>query len=111
MLILLYSQCRNDAQAARQSDALKAALAGLLPHCHVRLSQPPERYWKIREYFGFHLELRGAGLEDYRLLIASHPGNWWLCEDDYTPEAVWNAGEGPPLLIPEARWAQLIPQL
>lgn len=110
MLIVLHSLCRNDAQAAQQAEELRAALQRLLPHCRVRQPRPPERYWKIREHFVFDLELRGASLDDYRQLIATCPGNWWLCEDEYTPEAVWNAGAGPALLIATARWAQLIPQ-
>ena len=108
LLIILYSDCPDAVTAGKHAGALLDALARLLPHCDVSLREPPTRYWKIPQYFGFDLELAQAGPAELHRLIDSCPGNWWICADDTNPEAVWNAGEGPALLIAEARWVQLI---
>lgn len=80
--------------------------------CHGKIarSDPPQRYWKIPEYWEVFVEFRpekpvplafddvlselGSGWEVHRL---ADGGSW----------AVWNAGPQSTFVIPAIRWANL----
>ena len=108
LLLLLYAECPDAGQAARQAEALCQALQQVLPGSQPELTAIPERYWKISGYFSFDLRVSGVTAHGYRRLLEAFPGDWWRCDDESNLEAVWNAGAGPALLIEAARWAQLV---
>lgn len=103
LLLRLFAPADNADHAARQADALLAALAPFAPEQR----QPPEPYWKIPGLYEHHLELAPADETTFNAVVALAEGDWDITRD-YELDAVWNPSPGQVFLLPEATWAQVM---
>lgn len=103
LLVRLFAPADNADHAARQADALLAALAPFAPEPR----RPPESYWKIPGWYEHDLQLAPADETTFDAVVAMAAGNWEITRDSEC-NAVWNPSPGQIFLLPEATWAEVM---
>lgn len=71
-------------------------------------TQPPERYWKIPEWYEHSLRLAPATEAGFDAVLALSAAGWDPVVRDTECSAVWNASPGIAFLLPEVTWAELL---
>ena len=82
-------------------------IARALGPCGPQLLEPPEPYWKMPDCLGFHIGFDTDPELVWRLVRALGTRGWYESGDEYDRSAVWNPGQGPALVHPDVRWAEL----
>lgn len=71
-------------------------------------AQPPERYWKIPEWFEHAVRLTPANEAGFEAVLALAALGWDPVVRDVECSAVWNRVPGGEFLRPEVTWAELL---
>lgn len=103
LLVRLFAPADNADHAARQADALLAALAPFTPE----QQHPPEAYWKIPGWYEHCLKLAPADETTFDAVVAMASGDWDITRESEL-DAVWSPSPGQVFLLPEATWAQVM---
>jgi hypothetical protein len=71
-------------------------------------AQPPERYWKLPEWYEHSLWLAPATEAGFDTVLALAALGWDPVVRDVECSAVWNRVPGGRFLLPEVAWAELL---
>lgn len=104
LLLRLFAPAAGPEDAATIGHRLLDALHDFSP----ATVQPPERYWKIPEWFEHTLRLSPASAAGFDRLLALAPAGWEPIIRDGECSAVWDAAPGTTFLLPEVTWAELL---
>jgi hypothetical protein len=104
LLFRLFAPASDPDAAAALGRRLLDALHEFAP----AVAQPPERYWKIPEWYEHTIELRPATESVFDTALALASAGWSHIVRDGECSAVWNAEPGSVLLLPEVTWAELL---
>lgn len=101
-----YLRCYVEAESAAAAQPIADHIGALLEPFVTPTLKPIERYWKIEEYqevlFEWQLD---DSPECAHQAIRDALGPQW--EEQYEADAIWDFRMHAPLVISEARWAQL----
>lgn len=104
LLLRLFTPAAGPAEA----EAIGRRLLDALPAFTPVTAHPPERYWKIPEWYEHALRLTPATAAGFDAVLALAALGWEPVVRDVECSAVWNRVPGGEFLVPEVTWAELL---
>lgn len=104
LLLRVFAPAAGPTEAKASGRRLLVALQEFTPV----VAQPPERYWKIPEWYEHSLRLGPATEAGFDAVLALAAAGWDPVVRDTECSAVWNADPGIRFLLPEVTWAELL---
>lgn len=104
LLLRVFAPAATPAEAEAIGRRLLDALQAFTPVT----AQPPERYWKIPEWYEHSLWLAPATEAGFDAVLALAALGWDPVVRDGECSAVWNRVPGGEFLLSEVTWAELL---
>lgn len=104
LMLRVFAPATDAANARAVATRLRTALSWFEP----REPAPPQRYWKVPEWYEHTFELSPPSVATFDALVARAPGGWMQIEREEECDAVWNPGADAEFLLPEVVWAEAL---